>query len=572
MKHLSPIRRMFRFLSRQSRDDNQSVLETDRRSAAESANTRGDEFLASGDLNRAAECYQEAIRILPSYAEAHVNLGVVLGQLQRYDEAEALFSQAAVLKPALWQAHLNRGIVAEETKRPGDAIEHYLHVLRMRPSYLESSSRPDVHWRLANLYASMGQFADALRVSEEIVVHSPSWIAVHLNIGAALSQLGRDDEALAKFEQIVSMDPQNTRALRNAGILHQRLGHWEQARTAFARAIVLDPDYAEARMDLAFLLLLLGEYEEGWTLHEQALPHMSRNNPQAEAQVFRKNFTPEKYWNGENLEGKKLLVWSEQGLGETLMMLRYMPLLKARGAGKIMVCCSKSLDRIVRDLPEVDEVVLQTDRIDDFVFDRHCSVMSLPFACETRVDSIPNQVPYISIPAASRAAWHTRLALLPGLRVGLAWSGDRRMARNWQRSVSLKQLAALFAVPGISWINLQKDESANQLKEVPWPIHNWMSECNDFQDTGALMQNLDLVITVCTSVVHLAGALGLPTLLLNRYESDWRWFADREVSPWYPTVRIFRQPSLGNWEDAVGHLADELRSFAGSRPALSMSD
>lgn len=501
--------------------------------------------------------------MLPTYAEACVNFGILFKQQGRHKEAEDLFHRAENLKPTLWQARFNLGLVAEETKRHEEAITHYQHVLGLRPSYMETASWPEVHWRLANILASLERYADALPLAEAVVALDPSWTEMQLNTGVVLSKLGRHGEALAKFEQVASIEPQNVRAVHLLGTAYHALHQWEKALECYDRVATIDPGNADVQMDRALLSLLLGDYANGWAQHEKVLPEIHRNNPNVDSQVYRRAFTPDKYWRGEHLDGKILLIWSEQGLGDTLMMLRYLSKVRALGAGRIKVCCEESLVRIVESLPDVAETIPKQKATASIEFDRHCSILSLPFICCSRLDNLPNRTPYISIPEPPRTRWKDRLAGLPGLKVGLAWGGNRLLAKDAQRSIPLLAFQPLFAISGIAWINLQKGAPAAQLEQVETPIVDWMDECQDFQDTGALMEGLDLIISVDTSIIHLAGALGRPVWLLNRYESEWRWLLDREDSPWYPTLRIFRQATTNDWDSVIKRVARELQTRVG---------
>jgi tetratricopeptide (TPR) repeat protein len=539
--------------------------QSDNRAVADAARRRGTELRDAGDLEGATEHFREALRLLPSYAEAHVNLGNIFRQQKRYAEAQAHFAQAAALKPTLWQAHFNLGLVAEEAGHVDEAIRHYEHVLGMCPSYREDSAWPEVQWRLSNLYGSQGCYSEALPLAEEVVAHDPSWLEMHCNVGTALTMLGRNEEALARFSQVIATDPSNARAIHSLGIVHQSMHHWDEARKCYEQVAALDANQQDVQIDMAFLSLLLGDYENGWALHEQALPSIRRSDPAYDAQLFSNRPLPEKYWHGTHLDGGTLLIWSERGFGDTLMMFRYLSQLRECGAAKLIVACEQPLVPIARDLPGVAEVVSKSATDKEVRFDYHCSMLSLPFLCGTHLDTIPNHVPYISIPVAKQAAWQARLAELSGLRVGLVWAGNPRLSKDRLRSLPLEAFAPLFTVSGVSWVSLQKGSPSDQLTAVGWPIHDWMKECRDFQDTGALIENLDLVITVDTSIVHLAGALGRPTWLLNRYESEWRWLVDREDSPWYPSVRIFRQPSVFDWESVIERMAGELATLAGFR-------
>jgi hypothetical protein len=415
------------------------------------------------------------------------------------------------------------------------------------------------------------RYAEALPLFEELVAFNPGWLDAQCNIGTVLNKMGRNEEALAQYQRIADANPQRGFIRHFLGIVHLDLGHWREARDCCSQARALDPDDFDAQRDEAYFSLLLGDYENGWALHEAMLPglyvkgHGKAPGLESDATRMRKELKPEKYWQGDDLGSKTLLLWTEQGLGDSLMMLRYLPLVRARGAGAVIVLCEQPLVSMAANLPGVDEVVLKPGKVDPSRFDRHCSMMSLPYLLGTRLETIPNQVPYLAIPADAKAMWAARLASRPGLRVGLVWAGNVQLGKDRERSIPLANLRPLVNVAGITWISLQKGPPAAQLKETGWPFLDWMDECADFLDTGALMESLDLVIAVDTSVVHLAGALGRPTWLFNRYTSEWRWMVEREDSPWYPTLRIFRQPTKGDWESVIRRMADELAALVGSR-------
>lgn len=541
--------------------------------AAKAANNQGNDLQDAGDLEGAATCFQRAIDALPTYAEAHVNLGSVRIRQQRPAEARSLLEKAAELKPELWQAPFNLGLIAEEAGQADAAIRHYQQVLGM-PSYARTGAW-EVQWRLSNLYGALGRYADALPLAEQVVASVPEWLDMHLNIGAALVKLGREQEAVAKFQEVLKLEPRNARAMHSLAVAHEALRNWHEARKYYAQAAELAPE-STAKFDLSLVSLLLGDYEHGWPEHEAGLACRHRDNPAVDSQVFRRILASRRYWRGEDLKGENLLVWTEQGIGDTLMMLRYMPLIKNRGAGRLVVCCEPSLARIVEGVPGVDRVILKSPPLTPETFPPdlawHCSTMSLPFACGTRLATIPDQVPYLTAPTLP-AALQARLAALPGLKVGIAWGGNPQLQKDTLRSIPLQEFACLFDIPGISWVSLQKGEPAEQLRQGSWPVHDFMDTCQDFLDTASLMCSLDLIITVDTSIVHLAGALAKPTWLLNRHESEWRWMLDREDSPWYPTLRIFRQPKRGDWQSVIGRLAGEIRHLAATRQArLQVAD
>ena len=276
-------------------------------------------------------------------------------------------------------------------------------------------------------------------------------------------------------------------------------------------------------------------------------------------------------WHGEDGAGKALLVWTDQGFGDMLMFMRYLRLLKRRGFAKLIVQCETPLVRIVRTLSGVDEVVSREAPVPFGHFDLHCPMSSLPLAFATRLDSIPREVPYLSVPGAMTEEWARRLEGVGPLRVGLVWAGRREFPKDALRSIRLERFAPLFQIGGAAFVSRQKGDEAAQRTHTGWPIRDWMDECDDLLDTAALMEQLDLVIGVDTGIVHLAAALGRPTWLLNRFESEWRWMLDREDCAWYPTLRIFRQREPGAWDEVLRRVADALGSFVAAGSAGTRS-
>jgi len=261
-------------------------------------------------------------------------------------------------------------------------------------------------------------------------------------------------------------------------------------------------------------------------------------------------------WDGGNLQGKTLLLWTEQGMGDNVMMMRYIAHLKQKGAGSVIVYCHPAL---INTMQTVADLVVGTNvdmPLD--AFDLHCSMMSLPHLFGTTLQTIPNDVPYLTVPPAIAEKWESLLKESRRLKVGIVWAGHQTMGKDHLRSIDPKLFAPLMALDGIQYVNLQKFGSTQQLTSDASQVLDKMAEAEDFLDTAALIGNLDLVISVDTLVAHLAGALGKPVWLLNRFESEWRWMSGREDSPWYPSMRIFTQPALHDWESVLARVAVEL--------------
>jgi FkbM family methyltransferase len=344
----------------------------------------------------------------------------------------------------------------------------------------------------------------------------------------------------------------------------------DEAEQAFRHLLEIEPDGEDgsASASLGFLLLLRGDYGEGWRRHENRfqLPTYREKKPAYE----------EPEWSGDDLGERTLLVYSEQGFGDNVQFARYLPLLSRRyPRARILYRCRKQLFRLFSFNAPSWGIELCPEAAPPPPFDTHLALLSLPLRTGTTLESIPADIPYLAPPPELAERWSARLAPLPGKKVGLVWSGSDIYSAQKTRSVSLKQLAPLFAVGGINWVSLQKGSGAGQIagEGLTDRIADLMDEAEDFADTAAIIARLDLVISVDTAVLHLAGALGKPAWMLNRFDTDWRWLVGREDSPWYPTIRIFRQTALGDWDSVISRMAQALSGWVsehGASPALTL--
>lgn len=540
----------------------------DASAAAAALKDRGNAHLGRNEFEQATACYREAIRLKPDYADAYNNLGLACLAQGKRVEAEGFLVQALALNPALGRAHYNLGVIAQDAGRIDAAAERFRQATALTPGSAE------ILVRLGHCLHLLGRDAEAVAALESALAVDPACIDAYDNIGTILGLQGRLDEALACYRRALTVAerPQTHYSL---GVVLQKLRRWDDAASHYRRAVELDPSYFQAEWNLALLRLLVGDYAEGFARYERCLVDAGVDSPRSkDAPHFLAMFGAERCWRGEPLAGRRLLLWSEQGLGDNLMMLRYLPLLRSAGIARLIVYCEAALARLVAQLALADKVLTKPEKLMSAqarpvpadAYDVHCSTMSLPHLLDTRADGIPAAIPYLRVPEDLRRRWAARLAALPGdqasLRVGLVWGGSKSLAGDALRSMALAQFAPLLALPGVSWVSLQKGEPAAQLRDADWPIADWMDECADLLDTAALVANLDLAVCVDTAVAHLAGALGRPVWLLNRYESEWRWGLEREDTPWYPSMRIFRQPALHDWESAIERIADELKVLA----------
>ena len=510
-------------------------------------------------LELAAELIGRSLALAEGNAAAHSNLGNVRAAQGRLEEAVRCYGRALELQPDLPDALLNLGNARHALGQSAEALDLLGKALALKPDFAEA------HSDLGGMLRDLGRPEESAASCRAAIALRPDFAGAHSNLGNVLEDAGRTEEAIACYRRAVALNPSFATARANLGNALMSVGEVREAGEQLREALRLDPALARARFALANLALLQGDYAAGLPLYEarfdmQALSPMYAG---LRGRIAALRGTPQ--WRGEEAAGKTLLVWTEQGLGDSLMLLRYLSLLKQRGFARVIVYCDRELVRIVQGIVQVDEVLSRETPPPLERVDLHCPVMSLPLAFGTRLETVPRQVPYVFAPDALQRAWAQRLPAGPAARIGLVWSGGWRYPRNAQRSVRFAQFAPLLEIDGIRYVSLQQGEAAAQLAASGAAVADWMGECGDLIDTAALMSQLDLVITVDTAMAHLAGALGKPVWMLNRFESEWRWLLAREDAPWYPTMRIFRQPAPGRWDVVVARVAEELRGFVAAR-------
>jgi Flp pilus assembly protein TadD len=485
----------------------------------------GNALFAFGRPAEAATSYRETLKLRPNYPEAHANLGNALYTLGRPAEAEVSYREALRLRPDYYHARNNLGALLHALGQSAEAEANFRKALRLRPDY------PEVHHHLGIVLQALGRLAEAEASCREALRLRPNYPEAHANLGNALYALGQPAEA----------------------------------ETSYREALRLKPDLPDVRYHIGHALLLAGRFEEGWEEYEWRWKSKQLSWSARNFQVPR--------WNGEEIRDRTILLHAEQGLGDTLQFCRYVPLVASNGG--VILEVQAPLVRLLSRLPGVTKIVARGDSLPPF--DLHCPLLSLPLAFGTALDTIPAATPYLSAAPALTAYWQERLASLGGFRIGLVWAGSQRSnqsagaALDRRRSIALDTMAPLSEVSDVSLISLQKEAPAAQTSGPPRGItlHDFTAELHDFEDTAALVANLDLVISVDTSVAHLAGALNKPVWLLNRFDTCWRWLLDRDDSPWYPTLRQFRQPSPGDWNSVMCAVRDALqRLVAGDRDQL----
>lgn len=540
-----------------------------------------------GKLEEAARLFEKALQIRPDDPDLLNNLGATLKDCGEIDQAETCFRHALSANPEHCEATLNLGMLLIRRKRFEAAEDCLRRALEIRPE----SATP--YSALGALCQQRGQLHEAEAWLREALEHAPDLAEAAANLGDVLQGLDQLDEAESWCRRALDLNPNLANALNTLGTIYRKRNLLDAAKVSYQKALLVNPHYAPASVNLGILALtcgpldeaesyfrdaialdpqnaiacynlattrlLCGDYAEGLSLYEYRFDAFVREF--SASRGLHEIFPANSRWTGEPLAERHILIWMEQGLGDTLMMMRYLPLLKQRGAGKVTICCDAPLLRLMRTLPGVDAALPMDDPPRSRDIDVHCPIMSLPLMFGSRLDALSREAPYLNVPAALVERWHSRLAATRGLRVGLVWAGSKSLRDDAQRSLELRQFECLSEIPGVSLFSLQKGEAADQLRG--WhagDIIDWMEECSDLMDTAAFVANLDLVISVDTAVAHLAGALGKPVWLLNRYGSEWRWGLEGEDTPWYPTMRIFRQVERGDWSKVIDRIATCLRS------------
>lgn len=575
----------------------------------------GAALVAVGREFEALQCFERAIALDPNLAAAHHNLAVLLSRQGQHERALQSFDRALALQPHQPALHAQRGNALKALERLAEAAESYSLALALEPGNRETlhnravvyallgrhaealrdydalaatgkESGPDLVGRGAALVA-LRRYGEALAPLERATELLPGEAEAHIQRGVALLNVERHAEAVESFERALALRPDVPEVLTNRGIALQAsgrlsealgsfirssvlnstatahtnigillgiLGRHREAAASFDRALALEPHDSAARFALAFLYLSLGEFALGWPLYEARFDIPALGNP-------RRRFNVPRWQGSEPLAGRTLLVHAEGGLGDVMQFCRYLPSLAAQGA-TVVFEVMPGLKALLRTLQGAVQIIGRGEPLPEI--DYYSPLLSLPYALKTRIDNIPAQVPYLAAEPERVARWQERLRTLPGLRVGLAWQGNPKPEELvWARgrSLPLAALEPLAQLPGLSLVSLQKGPGCEQLARVPFSERivelgaDFDAGPDAFLDTAAVMASLDLVVSSDTSIVHLAGALGRPVWTALSASPEWRWLRTRNDSPWYPTMRLFRQPSDGDWGAVVAAMA-----------------
>jgi tetratricopeptide (TPR) repeat protein len=509
-----------------------------------------------GNFAQAETLYQQVIQADAAHAEAHHFLGLVAFQTGRNQVALNLIRRSIALNPENSDAHYNLGNVHSGQGRLAEGAECFQQALRLNPRHADASNN------LGLFYAQLGQFSEAGKYFQQALAINPRHADAHNNLGNVFKEEGRLIQAVDCFWRALAINPNHADAHTNLGLNLAQQGQFAAAANCYRQALRINPRHKMALGNRALLRLLQGDFANGWPDFE-----LRWARPGVAPRAFKK--PP---WDGSPLQGKTILVYAEQGLGDTIQFARYLPLVQRRG-GKVAFECPPALIRLFAGIVGADQIIPAGGVLP--IFHENIPLMSLPGLFGTTLATIPADIPYLVAEHDNVLHWRREMnepastvADACGLNIGIAWQGNPAHGHDRERSIPLKQFDPLAQVDKVRLVSLQVGPGSDQLKTVSFPVADLGSrfDPNSLTDLAAVVENMDLVVTVDTSVAHLAGAMGVPVWVLLPVVPDWRWLLERTDSPWYPTMRLFRQRQRNDWDEVFARINTDLRLF---RPGSS---
>jgi len=506
-------------------------------------------------------------------AQFHNNIAAALRSLNRLDEAANHCARAVALEPNYARAHYSLGEIRQQQGMLPQAVTSYDAALRYEPNNVAARKA------LAKCLKNLGRFADAARHYERVLSAEPGNAEMHNDMGVVLQEQGALVRAIAHYRQATVLKPDFMVGHFNLGVALKKCDQLDEAAAHYARALALEPKFAQAHFNLGIVLAEQGKLAEALTHYRRSL-ELLPNQPDVHwnealalllsgdlragfAKYYwrwhRNGLSPRRFiepaWDGRDLNGQSILLYAEQGFGDTIQFLRYAAMVKARG-GHVIVEVQPGLEHLAQTVPGVDEVVPVGGTLPPFTC--HAALLELPRLFDTTLETIPAMAPYLTVDAARVQAWRTRLN--EGLHVGLVWRGSPTNGNDHRRSMSAATMAKIAAPSGITFVNLLHNAREEELDFLAraGSIRNFGAEITDWAETAALVASLDLVVTVDTAMSHLAGALGKPVWVMLPFAPDWRWMLRRDDTPWYPTMRLFRQQTPGDWGGVMAAISHAL--------------
>jgi tetratricopeptide (TPR) repeat protein len=493
------------------------------------------EHQRAGRFGEAERICEQILQKQPRHLEALALLSILARQQGQFAVAAERAAEAARAHPQIAELHANLGEFSRLAGKREESIAAFGRAIQIKP--LE----PTFHNSLGTVFADGRQNESAVKAYQRAIQLKPDYADAWNNLGAALREMDRLDEAAKAIGTAIGLQPQLAGSYLNLAIVRTDQERFSEAIESYGRAIAVKPDFREAHWSLGMLHLLLGDMERGWPEYQWRPTSASR---------FAKPV-----WKGERLDGKTILLHAEQGLGDTIQFIRYVPLLSERGA-RVLLACQAELTRLLSGIVPVIAVGEALP-----AYDFHCAMLNLPMAFGTKPENIPASIPYLKAPEELAKNWLSRVRKKEAkLRVGLVWAGRSEHRDDVRRSLTLERLGPILKTPDVEFFSLQTGPAGRQA--VSWAITDFTPDLHDFCDTAALIENLDLMITVDTAVAHLAGAMGKRVWVLLARIPDWRWMLERTDSPWYPTMRLMRQQVRSDWEGPIATAAAELSKLA----------
>ena len=514
-------------------------------------NNRAFSLMNAGRLDAGLDDCEKAISLDPDLPEIHNIRGLIFDKLGKAKRAVNSFKIAVQLKPGSVQFQVNLAKSLNELNDYDQALTYCNQAIESRPN------TPDAHFNRGIALQGLMRFEDAIKSYDRTIELAPKFSDAFCNRGICFHQLECIEKGFADFNKAIELNPGNVSAFSNRGLSHRHFGQFEAAEKDFQQALSIKPDDGSTLFNRALLYLLTGDFERGWAEYEWRW-----------VKSRRRHFSNGKVWNGEPLSGKIIFIYGEQGFGDFIQFVRYLPLLQKMGA-RVILECKTALARLMVNFEGYDRLQIRTDDTAGTVqerFDYHLPIMSLPKLFNTVLGTIPSQEPYLTADKSLSRIWQNRIKKGNALDVGIVWAGNPSHKGDRRRSVSLSRFTPLKKIKEVNLYSLQKDAHELWTDTAPETIFtfDFGKEISDFADTAAIIENLDLIISVDTSVAHLAGALGKETWVLLPFSPDWRWLTNRDDSPWYPTLRLFRQPALGDWDSVFKTVTAELTAMGRS--------
>lgn len=494
----------------------------------------------AGRRDLAIDAYENYIRLSPDDDDAMAVLGQLYKLKNDLDRAANYYRRAIAINPRHVWAMNNLALIQQDRGDQAGALKLLEHAESL------DLNRVDIMCNIGRLLHEMGQYGKAIDYLQRAIALQPDFAITYNNLGSALRLGQRVAEAEAAYTAALERMPTLAEALSNRGIVRGEMGRVAESVADFQKAMELAPDFGEAHFGYGMVLLSIGDYEHGWAEYQWLWRYSERA---ARAKSF-----VEPRWNGSDLAGKTILVYAEQGFGDTIHFCRFIPALVKRG-GKVIFECQPPLVSLMKSLGTPCQIVRQGETLPGF--DVQIPLPGLPFALEVRLQTLGRQAPYLRPSDELIEQWRNKIAGSAGLRVGIAWAGSPKHSDDRLRSMPAEKLKPLLDLPGMSFFSLQKDAVVDEA----WRVADHTNGFRDFSDAAALICNLDLVISVDTAILHLAGALGKPAWALLAFSNDWRWMRDRDDSPWYPTIKLWRQRTAGDWDELIERVRQALQRY-----------